>query len=469
MRPLLPISIALAALLPVRALEVSGNVLTKMGAPIAGAQVCVKSVPGSCVATGPQGEFRLDGAIAIRSAPRSAARFSLSRAGGSLRLESPAAVPARLEWFSSDGRTRWAASDLDLAAGSNVLALPPGLPHTGLCLLRLSTADETLAWKAVLASGPVPSPRSSSTGRSEAGSSAAPRIAALSKAAASLLEVSKPGYRTRIYQPRYESDTGAVIHLNETGDTGLVYTGGQTTHVYSIDRAEHRIITVDSNAYCAVTDPLPMPPKFDTAYYALREGRLWLWKKPNCYGSLFAGTSSDPVGRWTPIEPNAPLPADLQAGCAPGPIGSIIGIYENLGEELTITESGISTALTIGICPGDYIANELANEIFYGEPVTLAKSTCMRLTYQNDSGQTGTFDFSKAGDSLHVAFSAPGGTCVAKLGVGIPEAAPSCRIIYEWGFDRFLGCVVNAGFGHPLILVKTAAPMSKAPAAKGPP
>jgi hypothetical protein len=448
------IPMALAALLPAYALNVTGRVLTKLGAPIPGAQVCIKSNPGSCVTTGAQGEFSLSGAIAIRPAVHAGSRFSLSRQGGSLRVESNSAVSVRLEWLSADGRTRWAVSDQRLAAGSNPLALPSGLPHAGLCILRLSGSTETLAWKVVLASGPAVSPG--------AASSAAPRIAALSKAASALLEISKTGFRPRIYQPRSDTDTSALIHLSEIADTGFAYSGTQHTTIASIDRIRHLIITVDSGFYCDwQTDSLVVTQTFDTAHYAIRDGRLWLWETPDCEGTLFTGTSSDPVGRWDLIEPSAPLPADLMVGCSQNSGGSVGGVFESLREEITLAETGITTSVSFGMCPGDFYATNLASNLFWDSSVVITKSSCQQITFRNQAGNTGTIDFSKREDSLSVAFASPGKTCQTGIKFNLNDRTHTCPEGPSSDGSDFLTCISDAGFGQ-IYLVKTAAqPMSR--------
>lgn len=449
MRPLTWIPVVLAALVPAHALNVTGRVLTKVGTPIAGAQVCIKSSTGSCVATGAQGEFNLSGAIAVRPVGHAGSRFSLSRRGGSLRVESNAAVSVRLEWLSADGRTRWAVSDQQLAAGSNPVALPTGLPHAGLCIVRLSGPAETLAWKVMLASGPV-----ASTG---AAASAAPRVAALSKAAAALLEISKTGYRPRIYQPSSDTDTAATILMSEIADTGLAFSGTKHTGVSSIDRIRHLIISVDSGFYCdSQTDSLVVTQTLDTAHYAIRDGRMWSWETPDCEGSLFTGTSTDPVGRWTLAEPNVSLPAELAAGCSPFSGGSFRGAFESFDEEATITETGITGKVSFGICAGDFYGSVLSADLFGDSSVVLTKSTCMQSTYRNQDGKTGTFDFSKSGDSLNIVFAYAGGTCRTAVNFNLGDRTHTCPDNGDSGNPDFEVCIANAGFGH-VGLVKTAA------------
>lgn len=454
MRPL-PIfaALAFAAALPGRALDIAGNVLDKLGNPVPAAKVCIKSDPSSCVNTDADGAFHLTKAIAIRNPGPAASGFSLAYRRGSLIVRSPAAVPARLEWLSTDGRRAFSSSEVKLSAGANALPMPAGLPHAGLIILRLSTADQTLTWKAMLAPGAA-SPAASS-------SPDAPRIASLAKAAAATLEISKTGYRTRSYEPGAETEADIIIYLSQTSDVGIVFNGTLDDKVIAIDHAKKIIITDYVDAYCdsAGTTVLHDTTE-DTASYAVRDGKLWTWSKGDCTGSMFTGTATDIVGHWTMTDANALLPDDLRAGCATDsssgetPFESFTAVYD-------ITESRITGTLTAETCPGDYLGYIFTDAFGADTTVTLTKNTCQEIVYKNGKGETATFDFSKKGDALHTAYAYKTSTCAFDMDFSLGQKDPVCP--EGQGLYEFMLCVNGTGFTNVATLAKTG-PLGKSAA-----
>jgi hypothetical protein len=429
-------------------LDIAGNVLDKLQNPVPGAKVCIKSDPSSCVTTDADGAFHLSKAIAIRNPGPAASGFSLAYRRGSLIVHSPAAVPARLEWLSTDGRRAFSASDIKLSAGANALPLPAGLPSAGLIILRLSTADQTLTWKAVLAPGAA-SPATSSA-------SASPRIASLAKAAAATLEITKTGYRTRSYEPGAETETDVVLYLSLAGDAGIVLSGTLDDKVLAIDRAKKTIITAYVDAYCDSGSGTQVvhDTSEDTANYVVRDGKLWTWAQESCTGSMFTGTATDIVGHWTMSDANALLPDDLRAGCVADPASGETP-FESFTAVYDITESKITGTLSAELCPGDFLGAIFTEAFGADTSVILTKNTCQEIVYKNGKGETATFDFSKKGDSLHTTYAYKTSACAMDMDFGLSQKDPVCP--EGEGLYEFMTCVEGTGFLNIATLAKTSA------------
>lgn len=446
--------LALASSLPLHALDIAGYVLDKAGNPIAGAKVCVKSDANSCVNTGARGDFHLAKAIAIRKQAPGHSGYDLAYRKGALMVRSPSAGPARLEWLSADGRRAWASSEIELTAGPNPVPLPSGLPHAGVLLLRLSTQDQSLAWKAVLASPAGNAGNPGSGGKAEAAGPTA--IAALSKAAAATLEVSKAGYRTRSYEPASETETEAYIFLSLTSDAGLVFTGSFSRKVISIDHAKKSITTESVDASCDPADATRIirDTVAGTQKYAIRDGQLWTWYDKECVGQQFSGTAADIVGKWTMIDPSALLPADLRVGCIEDSSYSEESPFETFSAEYTVTESLITGAVTAETCPGDYLGSLFAL-MFSGDTlVTTTKNTCQQVAFKNGKGEPAAFDFSRKTDYLHTAYGYGAKACAMDMDFGLNDKDPACPQGKE--LSDFLDCVTASGFSEAGPLAKQA-------------
>jgi hypothetical protein len=440
-------------------LDIAGYVLDKSGNPIAGAKVCVKSDAGSCVNTGTQGEFHLAKAIAVRKPGPGLSGYDLAYRKGTLIIRSPAAVAARLEWLSADGRRAWAVSEFRLAAGNNPLPLPSGLPQAGLCLLRLSTPGQTFAWKAVLAPG--------AASRGNAASPSAPglpRITALAKTAAASLEISKTGFRTRSYEPPSETETEVYIFLSPTADVGLVFSGAFSQRVVSIDHAGKTIATESVDAHCDSTDETKVvrDTTLITQNYLIRDGKLWTWVDKECVGQEFTGGGADIVGNWTLIDPNALLPADLRNGCVPDSSSAEESPFETFSAEYTVSESQITGTVTAETCPGDYLGSLFAFLLSQDTTVSTTKNTCQQVVFKNGKGQSAAFDFSKKGDFLHTAYSFNATPCAMDMDFGLNGKDPVCPEGQELG--SFLACVAGSGFAAMTPLAKSAASAPALPA-----
>jgi hypothetical protein len=446
-------ALALASALPLHALDIAGYVLDKAGNPIPGAKVCVKSDASACATSGTQGDFHLAKAIAVRNPGPARSGFDLAYRKGTLIVRSPSAMPARLEWMSPDGRRAWAVSELKLAAGNNPVPLPSGLPRAGVCILRLSTPDNSLAWKAVLASG------GSASG--SAAAQAAPRIAALAKAAGTAtLEISKTGYRTRTYEPASETETEAYIFLSLTTDVGLTFGGSVVQKVVSIDRARKIITTEAVDAHCdEVDDTKLVRDTVATAQnYVIRDGKLWVWEDKECVGQEFTGAAADIVGKWNLIDPNALLPEDLRSGCVPDPSGSGETPFESFSAEYTISETQLAGTISAETCPGDFLGTLFALLFLSDSSVTTTKNTCQQVAFKNGKGQSATFDFSKQGDSLRTAYAFGSATCKMNMDFSLSDKDPVCP---EGGeLSDFFDCVSATGFAatSPLAKASAAAP-----------
>jgi hypothetical protein len=428
------------ALLPARAVDVSGKVIAKSGTPISQAKICVKSDDSKCVTTDPMGAFHITTAAAIREADPRTSPYILGLRNGILSLDAPAAGEAKVEWAGPGGRILSPAQDMRLTRGRNVLAIPQGLPENGICFLRLRASGLTLTWKAVMMRG-------AASGRSPSGSpNPSGRIAALAKAAGtSTLEISKTGYRTRIYEPSEDPETGAIITMSATDDLGLSYTGAFAAKILSLDRAAKTIIVENVDAYCEGAD-VKRDTTRDTSLYAFVGGRFWLWTKGECTGQAFTTTSSstDPVGNYTLLDPAAELPADLKAGCTPAG-GSGDSPFENFNASYQVTETQISGDISVEICPADFYGPFFADFLLLDTNVTLAKNTCKQLVFKNGAGESGTLDFSKSGDSLRFAFTYQTETCLAAQGFTLSDQAPVCPED-SGSMEPFFFCMLESGF-----------------------
>jgi hypothetical protein len=447
--PALPAALALTVLpLSAPAFDLSGYVLSKQGGPLEAAQVCLKSDAASCVSTDARGAFRISRTLALEPVEPRGKGLSLRYRGGGLIVLSPLAQTARVEWFTPGGRRALSGYTVKLSAGANALALPPGLPRAGIRILRLTAGDRSLAWKAVLASGP-------------AAGAPSPRIASLAKAASATLEISKSGYRTRIYEPAAEVETDAYIYLSAVGDTGLEFDGTYYAKVVALDRAGHSLVTEYADAYCDTVDGSTLVRKTvrDTQAYAIRDGRMWTWEPGSCYGQMFSGTASDPAGKWELIDASAPLPGDLRADCVIDSSGGEGSPFETFGGNYTITDTSITGDIRAETCPGD-IFGLLFGLLFAGDTtVTLARNTCLQAGFENGRGEAGTFDFSKRGDSLRIGYAYKSAACSLDLDFGLGRKEPVCP---EGGeFEPFYDCVLASGFADVQALAKAAAPMSR--------
>jgi hypothetical protein len=447
MRPsVLILASTLAAALPAAALDVTGTVVDKLGAPIAGAKVCATSDASACVTTGAQGDFHLQKAIAIRPSAADSRGFELAYRHGALTLLAPSAMTARLEWLAPDGRRTWSVSELRLAAGRNAVALPRSLPRAGLCLVRLSTADQVLSWKAVIVSG-TPS----------AGAPASsPRVLALSKAAAfATLEITKSGYQTAHYEVAKETEADVMIYLSAIGDVGLPFGGTAQVKVIAIDRDKKLLITESVEASCD-SDVVVHDTTRDTSNYAIRGGYLWTWETGDCTGQAFTGTSNDIVGKWTLGNPDADLPADLKTGCTPDTSGSGQTPFDSYTADYTVTSTQVTSAISVDICPGDLYGPLLALMFTGDSGVTLTKNTCRQLAFKNGNGEDATVDFTKKGDSLLIAFTYKGTVCKSGDSFSFSDADPVCPEP-DGGFDEFVGCLAGSGFADLGIMAKASA------------
>ncbi len=451
-------SIACLACLPARALDVSGYVLDKTFTPIAGAMVCVKSESNRCVSSDLTGLFHITSSLGARRLAPQSAPYGMELRGGMLSLSSPTALRARLDWTGPDGRALAKARTVDLSAGRTAIALPAGLPENGICFIRLNTPDLSLAWKAVLTGS------RSGKGSGRAATDGAGRIASLSKAAsAGTLEISKLGYRTRIYEPASEPDTSAVIFLSATDDTGLTYSIPINQKITSIDRAAKTLVAQSITPRCDSAGIIVHDTLLDTSSYAFQDGKFWLWTKGDCFGQSFTGTGTAPLGSWTLADGNAELPAALRSGCVPDSTSGGVP-YSNYSATYAVTETTATGTITMEFCPADLLGPVITNLFAADTGVTLAKNTCKQVVLNNTAGETGTLDFSKQGDNLHAEFTYKSQTCKTDYNWNFGDADPVCPDTSNIG--AWYICIAASGFSanQPLTaFAKTSAPAQSAP------
>jgi hypothetical protein len=444
------------ALLPARAVDVSGNVIAKSGAPISDAKVCVKSDTSKCVTTNAMGAFHITTAIAIRESGPRTSPYRLDLRNGMLALDAPEAGEAKVEWAGPGGRIFASSEGLRLARGRNVLAVPKGLPENGICFLRLRAAGRTFTWKAVTMQG-------AASGRSRPGSPSpsSSRIAALAKAAGtSTLEISKTGYRTRIYEPLEDPETDVIIRMSADDDEGLVYDAVFNAKILAIDRAAKSLIVENVDEYCEGANVTSDTTR-DTSLYAFVGGKFWLWDKGECNGQVFTSTSSstDPVGDFTLLDGAAELPGDLKAGCTPGE--SEDAHFDNFKATYKLTETNISGNFSLEICPADFYGSFFTDFLLQDPNVALTKNTCKQLVFNNEAGESGTLDFSKKGDSLQFAFTYKTEKCQAARDFSFSNKTPVCPED-NGPVEAFFLCMSESGFmeaaalGAPGSMAKTS-------------
>ena len=455
-KALLPLFALLAlAANPAGALNISGFVVDKVGAPLPLAKVCLQTDAAKCVSTGVNGDFHITDGIGVRRTEPRGEAFNLAYRNGSLLLEAPAGGHAALEWIGPQGNRLLASSETDLVKGRNTLAVPRGLGN-GVRFLRLRIDGLTLAWKATLVEG-----------RGGAGApESAPRILALAKTAAvTALVITKNGFKDETYRPAKETETRVLIVLTASDDLGYTFNGKYLAKVLAIDRTKQTLSTQSVESSCDTNDALVYDTLKDTSNYVIRDGKLWIWYTGDCSGEVFSGTSTDIVGAWTLIDPVEPLPADLKSGCKPVHADSIDIGLDGYKSTYKISDTAIVGEVAADICPADIFGPDVA-DIFYGDTtLEVVKNTCKQATFRNGKGETADLNFTKIGDtdSLQLAFVYKGKTCEGRIDMNL-SADPQCS-----GDDPLLPfaiCVSTSGFAKAQVIpAKTSAaaplPMSR--------
>ncbi len=207
------------------ALDISGKVIDKLWAPIAGASVCLQGNAAACAATAVDGTFKLTGTVSSLpgALPAQAVRFGTRN--GRLILSSPQTGSAYLQWFVADGRSRFASGKLAIASGVNAVEAPQGMP-AGMILWRLSLPGSISQWqgvwdgKAWLGAGP-----SRESGQAISARAGAPMAKA---GAVAMLAISKTGFAGATYQPKAETETGDIIVLGGVGEKVSLMFDGKT-------------------------------------------------------------------------------------------------------------------------------------------------------------------------------------------------------------------------------------------------
>lgn len=455
-------AVLLSAWLPASALDIAGNVVDKLFNPIPMAKVCIKSEPSRCIDTDGNGAFRIADNL-VGTGPAMAPRpYRLEIRQGTLFLSGPDAS-ARLEWIGAGGRVAAPAHAVDLAGGSAAVAMPPGLPGDGVYFVRLYAGGTTFTWKTVILGG---------SGSSAGGlPGIAPRAMALAKTAVTgSLTVSKAGYRTRNYEPLMEKETNVLIQLGSQNDSGFSYSVELEVKVISIDRTAKRIVTESISSECDETDAIVTDTTRDTSDYAIRGGQMWMWTPGDCFGDIYTGSATDPVGSWTLSNMESDLPADLKEGCtAANPSGGSLA-FESLTATQIISESKVTLYAGIEFCPGDIYTPAVGNFLLNDTAVSLIRNTCKDAAFENGYGDTATLAYSKLGDSLLGVFTFPSDTgpaqvCEFKQELFLidspPQACPEPSPLVP-----FVLCAINSGFA---VLPESEAPLVKSGARPGMP
>lgn len=442
--PKMLLAAAALALLPAHALDITGFVSTKLDAPISGAKVCIKPSATQCVFTGTNGIFHIgDGNIGVNMPAPRADGFLLELNRGGLSLTAPFAAEARVEWTDAGGRNASAERGVRLGQGRNALPLPEAMRRDGLCFLRISAGGVSLAWKVVLLGSSGAATRLDRKGSGV-------RALALSKAMAApaALEVSKAGYRTQTYNPRFETENNASIILAAEDDSSLAFTRTYTTKVLAIDTAGKKLILEKLDPYC-FSDTPGADTLQDTSRYMVKGGKMYVWKTGECNGEILTGTGSSPLGAWTADEFFPELPADLKtADCRSDSSAKKYAITTSFKETSSFTGSQRKDEITVELCPGQIYESIFDMVVFEDSTVTKTKSACKELDYTNGKGESAKVAFSQKGDSIHSEFVYKTKVCELTEPFGLVDFADPCPANDD-PLGPITACLEATGFSTP--------------------
>lgn len=429
--------------LPASALNISGRVVDKLGAPVPGARVCAEQGPERCDMTDSAGAFQVTEPVGIATHP-AGQEFTLRLRAGLFLLRSPAAGVAVLSWHDAGGRLLAPARAVRLAAGENRLE-PATLPAgDGIRFLRAEAPGLSGVWKAVWTGGRGAASEAATPAGLGTRSEGFP-IAALAKSAiaSSDLVVEREGFRKAEYRPKRETETGVVIVLTPAADTGITYLSVFPSRVLSA--ADGRMISESRGDTCNGTSVVTVTRK-DTTRFALRGGNLLRWLPGECAGEVLTGGGSDLAGTWTLTEADFPLPMDLRpAGCNLDTLSSTL-LPSTVRETLVLTDTTQVLSLSVEVCPADLYISLIDRFLLRDSAIALSANTCRRAAWRNASGEEAVLAFERRGeDSLGTSFVHKTTTCtgseVMTRGEGVPVNCTGNDPTFT-----FLDCVAGTGF-----------------------
>jgi len=265
-------------------------VTDKLGKPISGVALCLQEDNTQCAETNPDGRATLAATVRTRpvlSAPEEIAVF-LRR--GRLTVTSPVFQPARIARFDAGGRSLGPDLVLDLKAGVNALDFPKG--RAGLFFFRVTTAGRAFSGKGLaFADGGTRTERMNAAGAS--------RIMALGKVATANLHavvVSKTGYRSVVYRPKTDRDTGVVIRLPADGDSGIQYAGVIRAKVMALDTAKHTLDYAYLETRCTGDSQVTLEQHSSFPFYV--RDNTWYFPAGKCQGVALGKDGEGWFGSW---------------------------------------------------------------------------------------------------------------------------------------------------------------------------
>lgn len=427
-----------AAAIPAEAIQVQFNLSDKMGAPVAGARICLAEDTSQCRTTDAQGKSLFSPTVGIppaAAAPGGAPSFAVRP--GFLIIETSRPMRARLSMYAVSGRRLGPGLALGLRPGRTLLPWPKGI--SGLAFFRLDTESGSARFGAVNEPGP------------------SPRLAALAKAAAANLHafaISKSGYQGFVYRPRKENDT-ASIRLAADGDTGIPYVGIIRARLAGIDSAGHSLQYAYTQETCDGATPVSREQTATLPFW-IREGR-WYFPAGNCYGVALGKSGDGIFGLWKSLG-LVPLPPGLfPVACDPSKdslvtsVPNLFFLDEGGGWDIDLGSDSLTIRIRRRACPGNQlIVDPAALDGQDGRPELLS-NTCTEVKLRNSRDETATYSYPVASDSLKAVYTYGGATCATAavplvLDAGVPKSCPEAQAAALMADTAWQACVKASGF-----------------------
>lgn len=428
-----------AAVRPIGALEVQFILTDKMGQAIAGARICLQEDAGQCQETDSQGKSYFAPTTSSRPMPFAARELSFSARPGSLLIDAPGPMDARLTRYAADGRRLGPALSLSLHAGRNPVAWPT--PSAGLSFFRLETEHARYAFAAL------------------AGGRKSARITVLGKIATANLHaftIAKTGFQTAVFRPRKDVDT-ALIRLAADGDTGLPYAGLIRARLLGIDSANHLLRYAYAQPGCSGSSPVSSEAQSSLPFWV--QGGKWYFPAGNCYGVALTKDGDGLFGTWK-SQSLEPLPAGLfPTACDPAKdslvtsVPNLFFLNEGGGWDIDLGSDSLTIRIRRRACLGNQLIGDPTVLNGQNGNLTLVKNTCKEVALKNSRDETATYAYPASTDSLRVSFTYGDKTCGSAgvpliLDTTAPKACPETQAGVLLADTTWQACVRSSGFGQ---------------------
>ncbi|MDB5104257.1 MAG: hypothetical protein JWP91_1946 [Fibrobacteres bacterium] len=446
---------ALSLALPsVRAvpLEVDFTVTDKLGKPVSGARICLQEDDTQCTQTNGDGRSSFSAAVGNRSVTPSPAGISVSLRNGRLSIASPSSQAARIARFDSRGRSMGPVLEMDLRPGANGLDLPGR--REGLFFFQVTVPGHSFSGKALSLAGSS----ASGAGAGGAGTDATPRVAALGKVATANLHaliLSKNGYRSILYRPKTDRDTGVVVRMAATSDTGVQYAGIIRAKVVSIDSANHALNYAYTETRCSGSSQVSLEQNASLPFW-IKDGK-WYFPAGNCQGVVLGKTGTGIYGAWKTLGVEGYPPGLFPIGCDPIKDSVITGVLnlfflsQSGGWDIDLRQDSMTIAIHRELCPGNQAIYDIAYyDGLEGRPL-LVKNTCREVEFRNAADEPGIYSFANGADSLGGKFTYKDKTCPmpgipTSVETTAPKTCPETQSAPLAADTTFQRCVRNTGF-----------------------